>query len=87
MSNLSSPQGATDQPTALLSSLNEGFCPDCGGARFHRGPCAGMSMNVKCAGCGSKFCISPPFTPDRIDNSDRVYGLENRLLLELLLDA
>jgi hypothetical protein len=70
--------------SALLEKLNKGVCPDCAAERFNRGPAAGLSINVQCAGCGSKFCVSPPFTPERIDNSDSLYGRENRALFELI---
>jgi hypothetical protein len=68
---------------APLTRLKEGFCPDCGGDKFNRGPRAGLSMNVQCATCGSKFCFSPPFTPERIDNSNNLYGSQGKTLIEL----
>jgi transcription elongation factor Elf1 len=38
----------------------EGKCPDCGAKnRFLKGPEAGMSINIKCGNCGSKFNICP----------------------------
>ena len=48
-------------------------CPDCGSHLFHSGPSGGAAMNIKCAGCGSKFWFGPPFTPQRIHNDDAFY--------------
>jgi DNA-directed RNA polymerase subunit RPC12/RpoP len=46
--------------TALeVMMLDDGKCPDCGGTRFLEGPHGGMNVNVKCAGCGSKFNLVP----------------------------
>jgi hypothetical protein len=74
---------ARAQAAAPLERLNEGFCPDCSGEIFNLGPCAGLSMNIKCAGCGSKFCFGPPFTPERINNSDSLYDTNPHKLSEL----
>ena len=41
-------------------------CPDCHEKIFLKGPEGGMSVNIKCAGCGSKFNICPPFFAERI---------------------
>lgn len=48
-------------------------CPDCDSKLFIEGPSGGASVNIKCAQCGSKFWYCPPFTPQRIDNSDEFY--------------
>ncbi len=48
-------------------------CPDCQGELFIHGPEGGMSMNIRCATCGTKFCFMGPFTPMRIDNEDFLY--------------
>jgi len=78
--------GGLPVPPSPLDRLNdECVCPDCGSAHFNRGPTAGLSLNVRCAGCGSKFWYSPPFTPARIDNPDCVYQLGTRLTLEQIL--
>ena len=41
-------------------SLNAGFCPDCYGKHFLKGPEGGLTVNIKCAGCGQKFNYCPP---------------------------
>lgn len=33
----------------------DGSCPDCGSEKWFEGPSAGISTNIKCANCGSKF--------------------------------
>jgi DNA-directed RNA polymerase subunit RPC12/RpoP len=40
-------------------ALEEGRCPDCSSTDFFEGPCGGMSVNIKCAHCGSKFNVVP----------------------------
>lgn len=52
--------------------LRRGRCPDCGRDKFREGPSGGMSLNIECAGCGSRFNVDPVFTPERI--SDRSPG-------------
>jgi DNA-directed RNA polymerase subunit RPC12/RpoP len=69
--------------TQQLNALNRGRCPDCGGTRFHEGPHGSGSVNVKCAGCGSKFCYQAPFTPDRINNEDICYDAETTTIQDL----
>ncbi len=57
-----------------LDYLNKHFrCPDCESPYFIMGPMGGLAVNIKCAGCGHKFCFAPPFTPQRIDNDDSLY--------------
>lgn len=41
-----------------LNSLFHGRCPDCGSEKFIPGPRAGLSVNIQCFQCGSKFNIS-----------------------------
>jgi len=70
-------------PPKDLRWLNErGQCPDCQGKLFNSGPEGGMSMNIRCAECGSKFCFCGPFTPQRIDNPDCVYSIPYSATLE-----
>jgi hypothetical protein len=33
-------------------------CPDCKGFIFRPGPRGGISQNIECVGCGSRFSIS-----------------------------
>lgn len=33
-------------------------CPDCGGFIFRPGPRGGVSQNVECVGCGSRFNVA-----------------------------
>lgn len=42
------------------------ICPDCGSEKFYEGPSGGMSINIKCAGCGSWFNDMGPFGIERI---------------------
>jgi len=55
-------------------------CPDCQSQLWNRGPEGGMSFNIRCAGCQSKFCFCGPLTPMRINNSDQVYDIQPRSL-------
>lgn len=50
-------------------------CPDCGCKYFYDGPHGGRSRNIKCVGCGRKFCYCPPFEPLYIDNDDKFYNM------------
>lgn len=33
-------------------------CPDCGGFIFRAGPRGGVSQNIECVGCGSRFNVA-----------------------------
>lgn len=33
-------------------------CPDCGGFIFRPGPRGGLSQNIECVGCGSRFNVT-----------------------------
>jgi hypothetical protein len=33
-------------------------CPDCGGFIFRPGPRGGVSQNIECVGCGSRFSVA-----------------------------
>jgi tRNA(Ile2) C34 agmatinyltransferase TiaS len=41
----------------LLEST--GSCPDCGGEDFLEGPSGGMSVNISCEKCGTRFNLTP----------------------------
>lgn len=41
-------------------------CPDCNGGKFFEGPHGVLSVNIKCAGCGSRFNVCPPLFAERI---------------------
>jgi hypothetical protein len=43
----------------LRDSLQKGICPDCEGNTWYMGPHGGLSQNIQCATCKSKFCIAP----------------------------
>ena len=43
---------------AILPPLNDGRCPDCAGRTWRDGPRGGMSQNVECRKCGSRFNIA-----------------------------
>ena len=45
--------------------LDKKICPDCKGKEFLAGPRGGIAQNVKCAGCGSCFNVTP-FSVQRI---------------------
>ncbi len=34
-------------------------CPNCGNTKWYEGPSGGMSVNIKCAGCGLWFNTTP----------------------------
>ena len=42
-----------------IACVLEGKCADCGNERFFKGPDGGLSTNIKCAKCGSKFNVIP----------------------------
>ena len=44
----------------LDALTRDGICPDCGGWTFRRGPSGGLTDNIKCVGCGSRFNFCPP---------------------------
>jgi len=50
----------------LLDALNRGACPDCGSSAWYEGPHGGISVNVRCAGCGAEFNICLPRFAERI---------------------
>lgn len=33
-------------------------CPDCGGFLWRPGPVGGVSQNIECVGCGSRFNVA-----------------------------
>ena len=47
-------------------------CPDCGGSKFLEGPHGGLSVNFKCAGCGSEFNNMGPFGIERIGEAKAI---------------
>lgn len=58
-------------------------CPGCAGERFYPGPRGGMSVNVKCAGCGAAFNYSPVVGLSLIPCDDRLYGGTPRTLAQM----
>ena len=56
---------ARKRPKTALNESTMVVCPDCGGAAFLGGPCGGMCQNVKCAGCGSEYNLTP-FSLERL---------------------
>jgi len=51
----------------LCASIDRNTCPDCKSVgTFLQGPCGGMSMNIMCAECGSKFNWCAGFFAERI---------------------
>lgn len=45
----------------LAESLARGKCPDCKETKFLEGPSGGLSTNITCARCRSKFNIGGGF--------------------------
>ena len=45
-------------------------CPDCHEKIFLKGTEGGLSVNIKCASCGSKFNICPPYFAERIQGGE-----------------
>lgn len=46
----------------LLGELNDGSCPDCHSTEgFEDGPRGGLSQNITCKSCGSRFNVAPRF--------------------------
>jgi len=50
------PKGETNP--LLLYFAKEGRCPDCNGNNFLAGPSGGLSQNIKCNSCKSKFNVA-----------------------------
>lgn len=46
----------------LDSLTKSGRCPDCAGNTFRRGPSGGLTENIQCCQCGSRFNFCPPCT-------------------------
>lgn len=58
-------------------------CPGCTADQFYQGPRGGMSINVKCAGCGAAFNYSPVVGLSLIPCDDRLYGGTPRTLAQM----
>ena len=43
----------------IVGALNEGNCPDCRMPKLVPGPRGGLSRNVACDNCGSRFNVAP----------------------------
>lgn len=43
---------------AEIARLGAGSCPDCGGLVWRPGPRGGISQNMECVGCGSRFNVA-----------------------------
>lgn len=65
---------AKELTDAEVEALDRAECPDCGAKRLQEGPCGGVSMNIRCAVCGSRFNIIPgcpgSFGKERIGDSE-----------------
>jgi len=73
---------------SIAYKLNvRGICPNCGCDAFNKGPSGGMSLNIRCSGCGTKYWFAPPFTPEIIDNDDRSYNLSKTFILKKFIDG
>ncbi len=51
--------GIEDVTAEEIVALDDGKCPDCQGQKFLEGPHGGISVNIECVGCGSRFNIVP----------------------------
>jgi ribosomal protein S27E len=49
------PPPQAEQEDAVTAAFRDGHCPDCGGTQIEVGPSGGISHNVTCVGCGSRF--------------------------------
>jgi ribosomal protein S27E len=47
-----------DEQAELIFAFQEGRCPDCGGRQIIPGPRGGLSQNLTCGGCGSRFNVA-----------------------------
>jgi hypothetical protein len=41
-----------------VETLAVDTCPDCAAHQFRRGPAGGMSVNIECCQCGSRFNVA-----------------------------
>lgn len=42
----------------VSDALENSECPDCGGTIFRPGPRGGLSQNIECVGCKSRFNVA-----------------------------
>jgi hypothetical protein len=61
-------QGARCNPVETWAVQHERRCPDCG-STLADGPRGGLSQNVLCSGCGSRFNDTLAFGVDRISDA------------------
>jgi hydrogenase maturation factor HypF (carbamoyltransferase family) len=52
-----------EEELSLLDALNRGVCPDCKCNSFEDGPRGGVSQNIRCTACGSRFNVAPRYLP------------------------
>jgi hypothetical protein len=57
---------------AELDAINRGHCPDCGHRGFVLGPRGGMSINVECGGCATRFNVASSSFSHRIVMGQRL---------------
>lgn len=55
-----------DDKQLMETFLKYNACPDCGSESFKEGPHGGLSINVKCNGCGHYFNFGLPLFINRI---------------------
>ncbi len=67
----------------VLGSAQGVVCPACSADRFFKGPMGGLSVNVKCAGCGATFNYSPVVGLTSIACDARLYGGVPRTLAQM----
>jgi hypothetical protein len=56
------------------NAVVEPACPDCGSEFFFKGQSGGLSMNLKCVGCGHFWNWMGPFGFEHIDSHDRYFN-------------
>ena len=63
---------AKELTDAEVEALDRGACPDCGTMALQEGPCAGVSMNVRCSACKARFNLIPgspgPYGKERLED-------------------
>jgi hypothetical protein len=51
-------RGAPELSAEQANELEVGNCPDCGRSIFRPGPRGGLSQNIECVRCGSRFNVA-----------------------------
>jgi len=57
------------------ATVTDGYCPDCGHRGFVLGPQGGLSINIECGGCGSRYNVARARLSPRIAWGQRIAKL------------